>query len=251
MGATHLLYHYQGRGRPIGGVKSYTEKVLGIENANLIGYWPMNESSGAVAINAQGVTARNGAYTGVTLGQTGIGDGNTCPLFDGANDYNHIYTTSLRDAFSATAGTVAIWIKASGVGIWTDSTARGLIRLHATNQNQIYLFRTAVNNRITIRYEANNVDDSVDVDGITTTDWIPIAMTWNKTADQVIAYYNGSQTGATQTGLGVWAGSLASASTCIGALSTAPDGVWSGYLAHAAVWTKTLTAAQILALATV
>ena len=45
----------------------------------------MSEASGTDMIDA--VAAHNGTYTGVTLGQPGIGDGLTCPLFDGANDY--------------------------------------------------------------------------------------------------------------------------------------------------------------------
>ena len=78
---------------------TYIQKVLGIEPGNLIAYWPMSEPSGGIAINAEGTAARNGAYTGVTLAQPGIGDGNTCPLFDGANDFNNVYSASLDAAF--------------------------------------------------------------------------------------------------------------------------------------------------------
>ena len=42
----------------------------------------------------------DGAYTGVTLGQDGIGDGNTCPLFDGANDFLDFYSAGFSSAFN-------------------------------------------------------------------------------------------------------------------------------------------------------
>ncbi|MFV1969356.1 MAG: hypothetical protein ACC628_28375, partial [Pirellulaceae bacterium] len=58
----------------------------------------MWEASGSISddLSPQG---NDGAYTGVTLGQPGIGDGRTCPLFDGANDYNNIYSAALNTDF--------------------------------------------------------------------------------------------------------------------------------------------------------
>ena len=55
--------------------------------------------------NAEGTAARNGVYTGVTLGQSVAPF--TAPLFDGVNDFNNIYSASLATAFDATAGTLA------------------------------------------------------------------------------------------------------------------------------------------------
>ena len=50
----------------------YSEKVLALSP---IAYWPLWEAAGAVAEDISG-NGFDGAYTGVTLGQTGIGDGN-------------------------------------------------------------------------------------------------------------------------------------------------------------------------------
>ncbi|HET6866289.1 MAG TPA: hypothetical protein VFH80_10210, partial [Solirubrobacteraceae bacterium] len=53
--------------------------------ASLVGYWPMNDASGTtMAADSKGA---NGAYTasGVTLGATGIGDGETAASFDGSS----------------------------------------------------------------------------------------------------------------------------------------------------------------------
>jgi len=62
-----------------GGLSFYANKVAGYNPAP-IAYWILGEAAGAAAacqINA----AQDGAYTAVTLGQAGIGDGSTAALF--------------------------------------------------------------------------------------------------------------------------------------------------------------------------
>jgi hypothetical protein len=227
----------------------YGNKVLSTENANLIGYWPMWEPSGAVADNYEGTAARDGAYTGVTLAQTGIGDGRTCPLFDGTNDFCDIYSVSFRDALNGAAGTAAIWVKAVA-GLWTDGATDMALVMRVDANNRIELSNNA-NNTILWLYRAGGTSESISKAGLSTTSWVHIAITWDKTANAMKAYWNGIQEGATQTIAGIWAGTLDASRTVVGASSTGPTGPWDGNLAHCAVWTKALSDAQILALATV
>ncbi|GAI14148.1 unnamed protein product, partial [marine sediment metagenome] len=79
-----------------GGVLAYDDKVLGMDP---IAYWPLSETSGLVA-NCLVNPAQNGVYTGVTLGQPGIGDGNTAPYFDGTNDYVDVLTAAFIAAYN-------------------------------------------------------------------------------------------------------------------------------------------------------
>ena len=72
-----------------------------------------------------------------------------------------------------------------------------------------------------------------------------LALTWNKPADEVWAYYNGVQEGAPVGGLGVWAGVLLNTHTNIGASTTVPAGVWDGFAAHGMVFNSVLGAADI------
>lgn len=227
--------------------KQYWAKV---KSLSPIAYWPMWEASGAVATDISG-NGRNGAYTGVTLGQTGIGDGRTCPLFDGANDFNNIYSVSFRDAFNGGEGTVALWAKVSAGGVWTDGTVRYLIYLTVDANNFVYVRRSSVNGFADWIYKAGGTQETVQLGSLSTTDWFHMALTWSATSDEMIAYYNGSQTGSTQTGLGVWAGNLGALSTLIGAINQVPANVWSGYLAHCAVWDSALTDAQVSSLAAI
>ncbi len=117
--------------RPLGYYlpSNYAHKVLATDQPHLLAYWPLSEVAGSVAYDFSG-NARHGAYTGVTLGKTGIGDGDTCPFFDGANDFVNIYSVSLRDAFNGAEGTAMIWAKVFNVGVWTDGAYRNTLHLH-------------------------------------------------------------------------------------------------------------------------
>ncbi len=227
---------------------AYVGKILA---TSPIAYWPMAEVSGSVALDSSG-NGRNGAYTGVTLGATGIGDGRTAASFDGSTSYNNIFSASLQGAFDATKGTIALWCKVSAAGVWTDGINRRLIRLGVDGNNNAYINKSSSTGTIDLIYQAGGTTKGVSVSGLSANvGWIHFALTWDKGADQVKGYINGAQTGATQTGLGVWAGSLAATTTIVGAFVTTPSNVFSGVEAHVAIWTLALTAAQILTLATV
>ena len=228
---------------------SYQSKITGIESANLIGYWPMDEASGTNA-DDKSSQDNDGTYTGVTLGETGIGDGSTCPFFDGANDYVDLETAAMLADFDGDHGTVAMWLKAYSVGIWTDSTWRYLFRHRENNNNYVVIARTDADNRIELFRYGNNVGKIVRADGVTTTDWFHLAMTWDDTTDELKVYLDGSQIGTTQTPLAAWTGTELFDSI-IGASTTASGDVWHGWIAHVALWTKALTPAQIASLATV
>jgi hypothetical protein len=233
-----------------GATQTYTQKVLATQAANLIAYWPLNEAAGATADNAEGTAARDGTYTGVTLGATGIGDGNTAASFDGTTSRCNIFTASLNTAFNNQEGTAAIWFQMSGAGVWTDGANRVLLVLQADASNRVLLRKSSANNQLDCFYTAGGTAKQVNP-ATSTLAWAHLAITWSKSGDAVKVYLNGAQSGATQTGLGVWAGALNNAATVIGAATTTPTLVTSGSIAHAAVWTTPLSGAQIATLATV
>ena len=228
-------------------VITYRQKVL---SYSPIAYWMQAEAAGNDAY-CEVDSNQDGSYTGVTLGQTGIGDGNTSPLFDGANDFNNVYTTTFRDVFNGAEGTLAIWIKVSGGGVWTDETTRRIVYLGADVQNYITIVKSSTNNRMVFTYEAFNIQKTIDNTSMSETGWMSFAMTWSASEDKFKAYINGSQEGSTQTALGAWVGNLLDTSSCIGSLSTTPTQVWDGYLAHCAVWDSALAPADIADLAVV
>jgi hypothetical protein len=229
--------------------------VLGIQSANLIAYWPLNETSGTNAVNMEGTAARDAPYNSDVSTwpvATGIGDGGTAPTYDGTNDSVNIYSASLDGVFDGSEFTISLWFKVSAVGVWTDGANRTAILIGTdTPGNVIEFEKSAVGNRLDFEYTAGSTTKLVSRGSTTSTDWIHLAMTVSAGADEMKAYYNGSQTGATQTTLGTWADALKTTSCAIGSAGGVPAEVTNGYIAHVAIWDSALIAATIAELATV
>ncbi len=229
---------------------SYIDKVRGIDLANLIGYWPGNELSGTNADNAEGTAARDGTFSGVSLNAIVGPDGQPAGQWDGANDYCDVYSTSINTPFDEAEGTLMIWAKVSGSGVWTDSTARRAIAFAADGSNQVYIARHTVNNQLRMTYEAAGTAENLIANAANAdTDWHCYLITWSVAADEVKGYEDGTQFSTTRATLGTWSGALATTLCNVGASSTVPASVWDGYLAHAALWNTPLTATQISNLA--
>ena len=228
----------------------YFNKVLDIDRANLVAYWMQGEASGSIADNVEGTAARDGAFTGVTLGQTGIGDGQTAPLYDGANDFCNVYSASLNAALNGAVGTIANWMKVSGVGVWTDGALGQAFGLRVSSGTRVYLAKSNGDDDVFAFLRSGFGSElQINFDALKTVDWFHLGATWDEVADEFILYFNGVAQ-QTLTGLGTWSGNLDSALCNIGAASTVPASVMDGFLAHTNVWNAALNAAQMLDLAT-
>lgn len=253
MSLLNLLFHNQGKGRPIGGTKpvviTYTQKVQALSP---IAYWPLNETSGTTAV---AVVGTNGTYkrnvTTMTTA-TGIGDGNTAPVFTAGSDNINIYSAGLVAAFKAATGSIVTWSKVSGVAIWTDGVERKIIQLYADGSNRIDISKAAANNVVALTLIGGGTNKSVAAQPISDVGWMCWALTWDTSGGgQLIAYKNGSQSGTTQTGIGTLVGSFSNSFTWIGSTNAAAALGWDGNLAHIQIYDKVLTPAQILSLATI
>ena len=210
----------------------------------LIGYWPLNEASGTDALDQSG-NGRNGGYVGPSfaLAQTGIGDGQTSVSVTA--DAVDIYSTSLAAAFNSSAGTFACWAKVANAGVWTDGTNRYILSLYASG-GYVRIFRGTLDNWLNFVYDASGTEEQLYVQNRGDTDWMHVALTWDKAADEARCYINGRLALPVETGLGTWSGALNSALTCLGALrSDSYNNPWQGFLAHAALWSVALPPQQI------
>jgi hypothetical protein len=229
------------------GKRPYFKKVLA---TGPIAYWPQWELTGAVAQDLIDSPNQDGAYTGVTLNALPGPDGSPTPFFDGANDFNNIFSATLQGAFDGDEGTVAVWARVFNAGVWTDGAARRILILFTPNPSFVTIVKQAAANTLRFSYRGNLVR-SVDV--ITTlVDFFHVAMTWSISAGvngEMRAFFNGVQQGATQVALGPFAGVLSNTRTVVGADNITPGTVWHGYLAHPAVWDRPLTPAEIASLA--
>ena len=225
--------------------KPYFRKILGLDRANLIGYWPMWEPSGGVAedLSPEG---NDGAYTGVTLGQPGIGDGRTCPLWDGTGDFNNYYSVDLNADLDPDEITMLIWFKVSGVGVWTDGVFRYIFRFRTDTDNRHWLAKSSVNNTLQWHHSAGGITNVINIGGHSETDWVHLAFTVSLSNNEAKYYEDGVQVGITETGIGTWVGDLASTFAIIGANNTAGANSFDGNIAHAALLKTALPAGKIL-----
>ena len=257
-GAATVVYPVDLDGNYDPSFAGYIHKVLnpdpesGYDPSSLMGFWPQNDLAGGVSIDPSGL-GHDGAYTGVTLGQPGVpGMGMTVPFYDGANDYNNVYSVALATAFSGIAGTILVHAIVNGVGVWTDGITRYIVRLIADGTNVIYVLKSGVANRLTVQYTAGGVPEVIDI-ATTTIDWFTLGITWDFNAGlngEVRAYFNGVQSGATATLLGVWAGVLAAFGALIGAGSAAPANVFHGLEGPVLLYTEAQPPAAMAYLST-
>ena len=224
----------------------YHRKVLSIPGS--VAYWPLWDSSGTVAREI--LSSYDGVYTNTpTLGAAGIGDGNNAVSFDGTNEFVNIYSAGLNGAFNGQEFTIGLWAKAAASTLWTDSAFHITCGIGVNGSNQILLYKVSANNTFRFYYAAGGTVKSVDLIASPTT-YQFYAITVSKSANQVKAYINGVQTGATQTGLGTWAGSLNSALCGIAVANTSTaTQTWYGSIAHTLIYNRALSATEIASLA--
>lgn len=231
---------------------SYTSKVLSTDWGHLLFYYPMGEPSGTVAYDLSQF-GNNGSYKGVgepLLAQSpGVEPNGLIPLFDGTNDYLNVYSSNLASIFNGNEGTACFWLKVSAVGVWTDATFRSSYVLQIDASNLINLRKSTTNGQFDLIRVGSGTTKTHSIATGSPTGWIHLALTWSKSADAEKAYLNGSQSGATQTGLANMVGTLTSTTCAVGAANTTGGAPTSGYVAHAALWNTVLSASQIAALA--
>ncbi|MHC4302737.1 MAG: hypothetical protein ACYS7Y_36220 [Planctomycetota bacterium] len=190
----------------------------------------------------------DGDHTGVTVGQTATNALGLAVEYDGANDYTNIYSTEINSIFDPSKGTLLIFAKVANAGVWTDGAFGGLCRLESDGDNIISAYKSNSNNRLTLFYEASNIRETVNIDGVSTTGYFMVAMTWNVAGAGMKSYFNGIEQGG-EAIAGTWIGNLGPTTTVIGATLTTPANVWDGFITHPVLFREALTDEEILQIA--
>ena len=232
-------------GLMVGGVvaDTYIDKVLGYSP---IAYWPLNEAAGVVATEL--VNGWDGATTGATVGQPGIGDGGTSYLFDGANDFVNIWSAGLSAAWDGDEFTMMAWVQMFNVGVWTDGILRNAMRIRADANNYSALVKDDDNNQLLWNSRVGANSNNITEAGHAEVTWLCMLATHSDSAGvgEHTAFLNGAQVGAPSVPTNVWVGALDNGTTLIGAESDVPVRLWNGYIAHCAIWDRPLTAPEIV-----
>lgn len=186
----------------------------------------------------------NGDIIGATIEQTANGPLGLAYLFDGATDYVDISSAEINSVLDPTLGTLIMFGQ-------SDTWAAGvdvLMRLGVDANNEIIFSRSATD--LILSYTAGGTAESVTIASGSPAGMFMVALTWNTSgAGAVKAFYNGPQSGATQTIAGTFVGNLTSTLTVIGATSTVPANVWDGLGCHSELLTAELSATEIATLA--
>lgn len=230
----------------LGGSKPYYRRILAMFP---VAYWPLNEASGTTMTDIR--NGFNGTYTAVTLGQPGIGDGLTSALFNGTSAYAQVTganLTNLAAAFNKDEFTVMAWAKVANAGVWSDATQRRILYFgFSTDEanNHFYLRKNTTTNQAR-GGRAGTTHRAIDYTTSGPTGWFHIALRSSMAETTVRLYYNGAEVGTPGTGISAIAGSIAKAHFAM----TDAVYLWSGWLAHIAIFDRALTPAEIQKAAT-
>lgn len=228
--------------------KTYQQRIKSMFGSALVAYWPLNDISGTVATDTSG-NARHGAYVGTpTLANVAAPGRINTLTFDASNDKVNVYSAALASAFNGAEGSVMCWVKI-GAAEWADATQRNVLYFSADATNRVDFYKTTVANQITASYRAGGVTKFLTINNISYTDWFSFQITWSKANDRVYIYLNGTQINTALTGLGTFAGALASTFTNIGSLSTAQ--LFKGSIAHFVLLNREATPAEVKSYATI
>ena len=185
---------------------TYLEKVLA---TNPLALWTLGDASGSVATEI--VNGWNGTYSNVTLGQTGIGDGGTSiNCLRTSSPRVNLYSAALAGAINFAEGGLMIW---DAMTTWTDGLNQYIGIFAADNNNEISIFKSSINNRADLFYDAGGTISRVVLSSQTSNAFQNYGLSWSKStgaSGEVRGYLNGAQQGSTLTGLGTFAGSLSS-----------------------------------------
>lgn len=237
------------RGRSFPGFTwSYLQKVLA---TGPLALWTLGDASGSVA--TEYVHGWNGAYSNVTLGQAGIGDGGTIGGFNGTSSICNIYSSSLAGAITPAEISLGVFFIMSGAPVWTDGAFRYFIHVEVDNNNVAAMFKGSGANSMRFQYIAGGIAKNI-TSTLSSTSLVCAVLTISKGAGasgEMKGYLNGAQSGTTQTGLGVWAGALSNTRCAIGANQTTPSNVHSGNIGYGMIWNRAITPTETASLAVV
>jgi len=232
---------------------NYEAQVKALLGSALTRYFPMDESSGAVGYDRSG-NAGNGAYVTVTLADTPAPrfTRTRAPFFNGLGSTKlNVYSAAFNAIFNGHEGAFGIWLKNDQLWSTTNPSVFGF---QADNNNRIFARTGGGSDQLNLFYIGGGVSiGSLSLQKLTNfTDWMELWFSWSDAANEFIVFcngvicewqkYNGVNFPLALTG--VWTGNLDPAQASIGTYSA----IWKGWLAHARLLNRPVTAAEVRAL---
>lgn len=206
----------------VGNAKAYLWQQPYSADNYTVALWHLNEAVSVDPVDS-GPNGNDAANNGMTEAATGYFS--TGFLADDATEYIDLTDSggnTLATDFSGATGSVSLWFKATAADALTAGTSVLFdIRVDANN-----LVRIGIDSgQLTFEYVAGGTASTIQgVHPSVDTDFHEYLITWSFTDDEVKAYVDGVQFGTTQSSLGTWSGTPATAT--LGSATASALGVY-------------------------
>lgn len=224
---------------------TYAEKVAPGQIQSL----PLNELSGSVAYDIS-PESNNGTYHNVTLSAADSPITTDRMPFFGTNGYIDLYSSALNSDFNGNIGSIAFFIQALNLGVWSDLDFMGLLSLMADgDSNLVSIYKTNVTNLIIVEYISGGFANSTAIEIVPTISPIHIALTWVNASSRINTYVNGELRVSNAWNPGLWEGNLDPTLCLLGKNDFLGFVGWEGYISQYRLYNRELSAQEVFILA--
>jgi len=228
---------------------AYSEEVIANGTAFLL-RGNLDFAGSVEVVSVKPANPLNGAITGATVGQAADGKLGYSYLFDGSTDYVNIYSAALNAAIAST-GTIVIFSKVTNAGVLTDGASRNLFVVGAGGTDFLGVVKHVTNNtlRVTVKTQ-NNFQGPTFAFSSTSVTMFVLTYEYTNPNTEYQFFINATLQAAITPTVGEFLnGAVLSSTGCvIGALSTSPTNLYSGFESHCGLWNRVLSQSEITAI---
>lgn len=208
-------------------------------------YLPQNEAAlSATALNKTYTDASgDSTYNNVTLGATGIGDGETAASYNGATSYTQLPASNLDALWDNTEYSLSVWMKTSTIGSVGVQTA---LSWGASGTNRVFAGKANAANILQAFILAGGGSNS-GAYAYSSTDWVHMGITLDSSRFKFFA--DGAKRTDQANALGAWVGALTNTWSTLGKQNV--TGFLNGDNAHFVAINRALTETEMNSLAVV
>lgn len=232
-----LLFHNQGKGKPIGGM-AYWQSLKNIFGSSALFIFPFWEAPGATT--AEDISGKNNTaliLLNPSFGQPGIASKTALTL--SGNGLVRLFP-AVNTNFNPAAGFFSAWMKLT-TAVWEDGTNDYLLQITA-GIDALWIRKSTVAHRLQAAHITTGSSMSFDINSIALTDWFNYTVTWGPTGG-LLGYINGQQLGSGGA-IGIWTGGSPTV-FIVGAATTGPGSPYNGVMQFACLGTKELTPTEV------
>lgn len=230
---------------------AYWDKLYANARSAQIGWWPLDDAVGSATILDYSPQGNNAVpHANLILGADGIGDGHSCAYFNGTAAVN-LYSPAFAADFDGNEGAICAWACLQNAAQLSSGVSKNVVRIERGTQDSALISVDDATNKSRHAYVAGNVGNTI-IPTFTIVTWFHMALTWSLSEGIWRGWTNGAQVGTDQPCVTPFVGPVADNHCMIGGKNSfaVPVSPFIGRIAHARVFNRPLTAAEVLVEAT-